>query len=265
VNNRVRNPARELVVFLMLTFAWSWLFLGIAIALGLSFTGPFGLLFFALFGIGPLLSALTLVASGHSDESLRAFIIRIFDPRRIPLSWIWAIVAVVLIPPVLGKLLGAGRLEISVASGGAALLTLIVAIIAGLVEEPGWRGYALDRLLHRWTALVASLLLGVIWASWHLPLFLFDGTYHHGLGLWGPDFWMFLFDILPTAVLATWVYVNTNRSIFALVIVHGLGNAVNEMLDLQGTESVIGSAVLLLMAVVVVVIWGARTLRRNRA
>jgi uncharacterized protein len=261
--NQSRSPSRELAAFLLITFTWSWFFVGIAIALGLSFTGPFGLLFLGLFGLGPLIAALTLVARGLSDESVREFAARIFDPGRIPLPWVFGILAVAVIPPLIGKVLGSGTLEIAAASGGAALLTLVVGVLAGVVEEPGWRGYALDRLLLRQNALFASLAIGAFWATWHVPLFFFEGTYHHGLGLWGLDFWMFFFDLFPTAILATWIYVNANRSIFALVIVHGLGNAVNEIVDLQGTESLIGTVVLLAFALAVLVVWGHRTLRGN--
>jgi uncharacterized protein len=259
--DRFRNPDREVAAFLLITFTWSWFFVGVAIAFGLSFTGPSGLLFLGLFGLGPLLAALVLVARGFSDESPTAFIVRIVDLRRVPPSWAVGILAVVFVPPVIGKVFGSGGFEIAVVSGGAALLTLIVGVLAGVVEEPGWRGYALDRVLLRQNALVASLFIGLFWSIWHLPLFFFEGTYHHGLGLWGADFWMFFFDIFPTAILATWIYVNTNRSIFALVILHGLGNAVNEIVDLQGTESVVGTLVLLAAALTVLLIWGHRTLR----
>ena len=40
-------------------------------------------------------------------------------------------------------------------------------------EEFGWRGFALDRMQSRWNAVISSLILGILWAIWHLPMFFF--------------------------------------------------------------------------------------------
>ena len=52
-------------------------------------------------------------------------------------------------------------------------------------EEWGWRGYALERLQTKWNALVSSLVLGVIWGAWHLPLFFISGTIQSQTPIWG--------------------------------------------------------------------------------
>jgi membrane protease YdiL (CAAX protease family) len=59
--------------------------------------------------------------------------------------------------------------------------TVIFAIVifgpgAGFAEELGWRGYALEPLQQRYTARTASLIIGVAWSAWHLPLFLSGGN-----------------------------------------------------------------------------------------
>ncbi|HEX2517124.1 MAG TPA: type II CAAX endopeptidase family protein, partial [Chloroflexota bacterium] len=53
---------------------------------------------------------------------------------------------------------------------------IILTIFAGMGEEFGWRGFALPRLQARHTALVSSLIIGVLWGIWHIPLFLIEGT-----------------------------------------------------------------------------------------
>lgn len=60
-------------------------------------------------------------------------------------------------------------------------LLVPVFLLSGLLdgpfgEEPGWRGYALAKLQSRYNALVASLILGVLWAVWHLPFFFIEGS-----------------------------------------------------------------------------------------
>ncbi len=89
-----------------------------------------------------------------------------------------------------------------------------------LAEELGWRGFALPRLLTRHTALFSSLLIGVIWACWHLPLFAVPGT-GSGSGLAG--FVWFLLQLSGWGVLLGWVYINTG-SLLLCVLFHAAGN-----------------------------------------
>lgn len=74
-------------------------------------------------------------------------------------------------------------LEMEIGSVSVALgLVFFTFWFGPLPEELGWRGFALDRLQRRTTALRASLILGTLWALWHLPLFYMPGTYQAGLG-----------------------------------------------------------------------------------
>lgn len=93
-----------------------------------------------------------------------------------------------------------------------------------LPEEIGWRGYALDRLLSKQSALWASVTIGVVWAFWHLPLFFVPGTFHSNIGLGSARSTMFLASMLPLSILMTWVYTNTMRSTLGAAIVHFSGN-----------------------------------------
>jgi uncharacterized protein len=93
-------------------------------------------------------------------------------------------------------------------------------IVAGpLTEEPGWRGFALPRMQERQSALVASLVLGIVWASWHLPLVLTDLTGQRPL---------IQYFILLTAqsVLFTWLYNNTRGSVLLAILFHTAFNTV---------------------------------------
>lgn len=78
--------------------------------------------------------------------------------------------------------------------------------IAAIGEELGWRGYALPRLQGRIGALPASLVIGVIWAGWHLPYFTDPSI--HPLPFW-IDFGVFLIVLVSQSVLATWIYNST--------------------------------------------------------
>ena len=258
---RQQRAMRQVYLYLVFAFGWTWAFGLLALILGLSFSDPAGVALYVLAIFGPLVAALVLVWRGQSGESLPAFLLRIVDIRRIPPIWIIGMVAAAVLPQLLAKILGGNIGDVGLPAGGTAMAMFGAGVIAGVGEEPGWRGYMLDRLQLRWNALVASLILGAVWAIWHLPSFFVEGTYHHSLGLLGLDFWMFMFDVVIFAVLATWVYNNTNRSIAALMIVHGLTNATAETVDLQGTESILGSVILFVIVAIVVLIWGPKSLR----
>lgn len=100
------------------------------------------------------------------------------------------------------------------------LVPLILAIRVltdGIGEETAWRGVALPRLLKQTNALTASLVLGLVWASWHLPLLFTKGA------VMADDSIPLLFALLPAeAVFYTWLYQRTGGSVLAAALLHGL-------------------------------------------
>jgi uncharacterized protein len=144
------------------------------------------------------------------------------------------------------------------------LLAMIgfILIIGPLPEEVGWRGYLLDRLQLRWTALGASLVLGLVWWSWHLPLFLLPG-YFDAFGRSPPTPLDLLAGIFPAAVLYTWLYNNTDRSVLAVVLLHFMQNFSGEFLDIAEAARPVRLGLEIALAIGVVVRWGPATLRRG--
>ena len=97
---------------------------------------------------------------------------------------------------------------------------LTTAIVKGpFTEEPGWRGFALPRLLERWSPLVATLVLGVIWFVWHLPLLVQDLT-----GTQRPLV-PYVIVVLSLAVIITWLWSATGRSVFIVIVFHAAVNS----------------------------------------
>ena len=100
-----------------------------------------------------------------------------------------------------------------------ALFLVILTLTDGLGEEPGWRGFALPRLLDRTNPLVASLLLGVLWAGWHLPL-----VWTEGSSLFGGPPWLLFLDLPAKSVLFTWIFLRTRGSVLLAALLHGTTN-----------------------------------------
>lgn len=127
-------------------------------------------------------------------------------------------------------------------------------------EELGWRGYALDRLQVKHTALNASLILGMVWALWHLPLFFIEGTYQQRLGVGTWFFWNFMLSVAIGSVIQTWVFNNTNRSTLAAILLHFTGNFVGELFALSERAEIFSFGLWAFVAIFVTTVWGPKTL-----
>jgi membrane protease YdiL (CAAX protease family) len=105
---------------------------------------------------------------------------------------------------------------------------LLAFVIDGGGEEPGWRGFALARMQAQYGPLGGTLLLGLLWAGWHLPLVLTAG-YGGGPGGSLPveleTAVLFVPGVVFTAIVITWVFNNTRGSLLVAMLVHGAFDA----------------------------------------
>jgi membrane protease YdiL (CAAX protease family) len=111
-----------------------------------------------------------------------------------------------------------------VRAGAFVGLTLVLA----MGEELNWRGYLLPLLQTRFGAAVASLVLGICWFAWHIPLQFVPGDANSGfpLALWG-------LSIVATAFVYTWLFNNTGGSVLAVTVFHGLFNTLGPFIALH--------------------------------
>jgi len=91
-------------------------------------------------------------------------------------------------------------------------------------EEIGWRGYALPRLSERFGLAPASVILGMIWATWHLPLFFIPDT-----STFGQSFPVYLLQVTALSVVVAWLYWRTEGSLMLVMLLHA---AVNNTKDI---------------------------------
>ena len=175
--------------------------------------------------MGPFLAAFVMTGATEGREGVGRFLRR-FVLWRVGLRWylfafvgipVIAVLSVVVIPGVLGSFKGLGALA------PLSLLGVFVYVLflgGALGEEPGWRGFALPRLQSLHGPLVGSLILGPLWALWHLPLFLTP---------WNElTFFNVVVFVLATTCLAimyTWVFNNTKGSVLMAILIHASFNA----------------------------------------
>jgi uncharacterized protein len=98
-------------------------------------------------------------------------------------------------------------------------------------EEFGWRGVALDPLIKRFGAVPGTIVLGVAWGVWHLPLFFMPATWHGQIGFQLTGFWLFIVNSVGLSLIMTWVYLNTGRSILSGMLVHFTSNFTSQLTE----------------------------------
>lgn len=185
VQRRERFPHR----FFVVTFLWSWI-IWLPLVLGGSHIGPLtpnfvakaNLPFLVLAAFGPAVGAVYSLSTLKGWQAARNYLYSILDLR---LGWRVWLLTPVLVGGItcaawkLPELWGAKHLVIRAFFLSSPLNLLTIAFFAGSQEELGWRGYILDPLELRLGPWLGSLVLGVIWALWHLPLFFIPDS---GLG-----------------------------------------------------------------------------------
>jgi len=205
----------RLTAFFILAYALSW-WAWIPYALGV-FPNPVA-------SFGPFLAALVVLAFTEGKAGLLDLFRRMIRWRVAPG---WYAVALLLpavltaVATMLNVQLGAQAPSPAQLGAWPAILStfaivLLVPGVGGAWEEPGWRGYAVPRLQRGRSALVASLILGVLIAGWHLPLILVGQVRY-------PDIVL----ILAAVIVFNWVFNNAKGSVLIIMLMHAANNAVS--------------------------------------
>ena len=132
-------------------------------------------------------------------------------------------------------------------------------------EEPGWRGFAQPRLQTRYGALAASILIGLLWSTWHLWYVITPGGFAN---VTGTDAAATYLRLISTSIVYAWMYNNTNGSLLIAMLAHLGHNLAASLIPAPadgGRQHLIVALIYLVMAMVVVVWTESRTLRRPKA
>lgn len=200
-NRRAWSARQRLALFFGLAFVISW------------WVWPLTLLnpdSSPMVPFGPALAAAVVAyLSGGKEGLLR--LVRQLARWRVPVRWYVAALALpclmVLAAAALTVAGGAPAPDLGPNPGWFMLIGTFAStlVIVGLFEELGWRGYALPLMQRNHTALAAALLLGVVWALWHLPELVSDPT-----GQRPPV--PFLLMVIAQSVLLAWIYNSTSSA-----------------------------------------------------
>lgn len=210
-----RHP---LVLFFVLAFALPWLVWGTTLAQDaglISWHVPQSLAFW----LGLPIASYGAAALTGGWPAVKDLLVRLI---RVRLTVVWYATALVLPVVLVVVALGIGLLlgesaDIGVAVPASAVLGLLAfnAWMWLITEETAWRGFALPRLQARFNPLAASLILGTLWALWHLPLFFISDSFQAQIPFVG-----FFLSTVATSVLIGWLFNRARGSVLIAALFH---------------------------------------------
>jgi uncharacterized protein len=237
-----RHP---LVSFFVIAYAFSW-FVWVPLALSQHgagvqlFRSPIGVsaaVTLASF-VGPFLSAFIMSGITEGRAGMGRLLRQLVLWRVRPGWYLFALIGIPIIL-VLGVIPMPGAL--SSFQGLASLtplplLSLFVYVIfhGPLGEEAGWRGFALARLQRLHGPLIGSLILGPLWALWHLPMFWVPAWKFPPTVL---NLVLFVLASIPFTIIMTWIFNNTKGSLLIAVLVHAAFDMTFVILNLLFTAT----------------------------
>lgn len=232
-----------LLLFFLLTFLVAWLFF-ITGAWLLPDTGSsspqaslVASLFFLIGAISPGLVAIVLTAKKDGVEGVKLLVGRI---SRVQVNFKWYLFAIVYMSMI--KLTAALIFRFSYGHwpefGTTPWYVMLGAIAVSMWvqagEEIGWRGYALPLMTQKFGLAGSSIILGIIWASWHIPLF-----YIQASDTFNQSFPLYLMQVTALSVAMAWLFWKTNGSLLLVMILHASINNTKDIVPSalkQGTN-----------------------------
>ncbi len=137
---------------------------------------------------------------------------------------------------------------------GLPVFFILVLVIGGpLLEEPGWRGFALPRMQERWTPWLATLILGVLWAAWHYPLFLLPVWAAQNGGATPVTVGIYTVTVIGMTYLFTWLFNHAKGSLLLVILFHTSINILGA-LTLFGGDPILGGLIAIVIAALVIVV-----------
>lgn len=261
----MKSTKNELIAYFVIAFGWMWLINLPRILAAFGFISIPNLLsqilgYMALFG--PAVAAFVLMAIQSGKTGVKSLWRRgwslNFDKK-------WLLPAILLVPIsglITWLILNLLKVPIEWQYGAPPAMIVPIGILIWLLnaypEEYGWRGYALPRLLEKSTPLTASLILGIIWGLWHLPLHFIPTTTQYVIPIW-----QYLVQTIVLSVLYTWLHRGTGGSVFIASLFHTFSNIAGAAIPYWTTSAGRWVSFSLLLVFVILIVIFSPLFRRH--
>ena len=275
---RIGNKkSKEVWYFFFFTLLWTWGFGFLPLLFDLIGTSLGTFLFY--FGAGaPSVLGLFFVLRTYSPEERKDYFYRCFSLRLMGYRCLICLICFFALIAIIGVSVGAivfgtpmpemAFLKMIMEKPWMLPFIIIISILSGPInEEFGWRGYALDKLLNKYGFYGASLILGFIWAIWHLPWYFMPGQAQYDLlrsSAW--EAFLFVPSTILLSFVVSFVYLYTERSILAGAMTHMFSNLMtSQLLAPYSTETgtVIRYVEMLFCIVVIIYAMASKKFNKN--
>ncbi|GAI83089.1 unnamed protein product, partial [marine sediment metagenome] len=215
MNNDKTIPSVLLFFILTYVITWGWALMIIYLFSNIyqlrgydSFIGILCTIFVGIQSFGPAFAAIIIIAYYEGKKGLKRFAKRLI---KFKVKYYWYLLVffmpiVVYSIPILIDLIAGNPSNynyLDVSSWGITLSVIVTNIVfAGLAEEPGWRGFAVPALNKKFRPIVSGIIIGVIWAFWHLMQYIYGGR------PW-ETFPQFVFTVTVISCIYVWIYLKT--------------------------------------------------------
>src|SRR4051794_37418865 len=212
--------------------------------------------------LGPVVAGFVMTAVTTGREGVRELRARIVA-WRVPARWYAVPLLVVPALYLAGLALVAGALASGTPPAATTIalypaLFVVMAFLGGpVLEEPGWRGFALPRLQRRWGPSYGTVVLGLAWALWHAPQYLTPTFAASNGGRTVLGFVAFAVALVSFSLLITWVFNHTGASVFMAIVMHtclNFSQAVTSDVFPSAADNEVGPALVLAVAATILVI-----------
>jgi len=234
-------------LFFLLTYVYSWILWAPAVLDGIGVELPIDVTGYTMVAVlvgafAPMFAALTLEARRSGWAGVKAFLGRVLDFRFKPVYLLAALAVPLVIHLVSHYMARAVGLDVAstlipadvpVAPVVLAIpYFILMLVVGGGQEEFGWRGYAQEPLQDRIGVIPASLVIGVIWGMWHLPLWFMEGDLHSSY-----SFFAFVLMTTSISVVYAWLYNASGKKLIPVMFFHAMSNTAAPLLPfLHGVE-----------------------------
>lgn len=230
------HNGRNVGAFFLLTFIYSWLLwlpfvlAGIGIVKYYDFLAALKMPMVLLGAFGPLLSAVTLIARRHGWAEVKRYILQAFHLRVKARYYILAFLVPLLITAAahyIANFTGIDNLPNTFLPENLPIpiiilivpYFLLMLVVGGGQEEFGWRGYAQEPLQERFGVFGGSIVLGIVWGLWHLPLWFIPGEGHTYY-----SFLAFMIFTISTSLIIACLYNASGKKLIIPLIIHAMSN-----------------------------------------
>lgn len=224
---------------------------------------PMNLPVSALMFICPFITALILVYKEDKISGIKQLLKRVFNLKGIKRK-VWYIPIFLLMPTLMLLSYWIMRLmgqPIPYSHFKVLMIPILFVeyFIAASCEEIGWSGYLAEPMLRKYGALKTGVILGVVWAIWHVVPYI---QTHHDLE-W--IVWQ-CFTTVALRILIVWIYNNTGKSVIAAIFFHTMINVSDTLFPNNGSyyNPAITGPIIVIAACVITFLWGSKTLDRYR-